>query len=159
MAFDCYPYIFGSTVLTNATNATLVLPNVQFSDAGNYSVQISNAAGSTNSAVAVLTVVSPPPPGSCTPPPSGLVAWWPGQGNANDIVGGNNGILMNGTGFTNGEVNQAFNFNGYNNYILVNTTPDLNVGTGPGLTFEGWIYPGAQKREASLFDLRAELRP
>ena len=27
----------------------------------------------------------------CDPPPSGLVAWWPGDGNAIDVVGGQNG--------------------------------------------------------------------
>ena len=24
---------------------------------------------------------------TCTPPPSGLVSWWPGDGNADDIAG------------------------------------------------------------------------
>src|SRR5207249_3535179 len=33
---------------------------------------------------------------SCAPPPAGLVSWWPGDGNADDIVGGNNGSLQNG---------------------------------------------------------------
>ena len=31
---------------------------------------------------------------SCIVPPSGLVSWWPGDGNANDIHGTNNGILQ-----------------------------------------------------------------
>jgi len=30
---------------------------------------------------------------TCISPPSGLVGWWPGDGNANDIIGGNNGTL------------------------------------------------------------------
>ena len=46
--------------------------------------------GSIISSNAVLTV-NPPPP--CDPAPSGLVDWWPGEGNANDIVGTNNGTL------------------------------------------------------------------
>jgi len=25
----------------------------------------------------------------CVPPPSGLVSWWPGDGNANDIINSN----------------------------------------------------------------------
>jgi hypothetical protein len=40
---------------------------------------------------------------SCTPPPSGLVGWWPGDGNANDIVGGD-------VAYVPGEVGQAFSF-------------------------------------------------
>ncbi|MGO8927272.1 MAG: hypothetical protein ACLQU3_10325, partial [Limisphaerales bacterium] len=46
----------------------------------------------------------------CVPPPEGLVSWWPGEGNANDIVGTNNGTLSGGVTFTNGEVGLAFNF-------------------------------------------------
>src|SRR6476646_9109089 len=33
---------------------------------------------------------------TCTPPPPNMVGWWPGDGNANDIQDGNNGILQNG---------------------------------------------------------------
>src|SRR5260370_39566763 len=29
----------------------------------------------------------------CFPAPSGLVAWWPGAGNAIDVVGSNNGVI------------------------------------------------------------------
>ena len=41
----------------------------------------------------------------------GLTDWWPGDGNANDIIGHNNGILQNMT-FDDGKVNQAFHFGG-----------------------------------------------
>ena len=77
---------------------------------GQLLVQISNIYGSTNSAVAILTVTP------CDPVPSGIVAWWRGEDNALDSVGGNNGTLMNGTSFTSGEVGTAFSFNGVNNY-------------------------------------------
>lgn len=49
--------------LSNQTNATLVLTNVQSSDAGTYSVLIGNSAGSTNSATANLSVESEGPYG------------------------------------------------------------------------------------------------
>lgn len=29
----------------------------------------------------------------CTPPPSGMVSWWPGDGAANDLIGGNPGTM------------------------------------------------------------------
>ncbi|MGD0260559.1 MAG: hypothetical protein ABSD29_12135, partial [Verrucomicrobiota bacterium] len=32
----------------------------------------------------------------CFPAPSGLVSWWPGDGNANDIASTNNGTLQGG---------------------------------------------------------------
>ena len=53
-----------------------------------------------------------PTPGPCVEPPSGMVAWYPGDNNSNDIVGGNNGTLQGGTTFASGEVEQAFSFDG-----------------------------------------------
>ncbi|HVU27215.1 MAG TPA: LamG-like jellyroll fold domain-containing protein [Verrucomicrobiae bacterium] len=52
-------WYFGSTPLLGQTNATLTLSNLQLTDAGNYSVVIGNANGTTNSVVAVLTVSTP----------------------------------------------------------------------------------------------------
>jgi len=45
---------------------------------------------------------------TCVQPPSGLVSWWPGDGNALDIVGPNNGSLVGGVTFSTGKVDQAF---------------------------------------------------
>jgi hypothetical protein len=46
--------------LTDRTNATLVLTNVQTSDTGDYRVAVTDATGTTNSDVARLTVMVPP---------------------------------------------------------------------------------------------------
>jgi hypothetical protein len=46
--------------LTNRANATLVLTNVQTSDAADYRVAVTDATGTTNSNVASLTVMVPP---------------------------------------------------------------------------------------------------
>ena len=43
---------------------------------------------------------------TCVDPPSGLVSWWPGDGNASDIVDGNDGALENGATFAAGHVGQ-----------------------------------------------------
>lgn len=51
-----YQWRFNDIGLTAKTNATLNLSNVQVSDAGNYLVVITNAAGSVTSQVATLTV-------------------------------------------------------------------------------------------------------
>jgi subtilisin-like proprotein convertase family protein len=75
-----------------------------------------------------------------TPPSSGLVAWWKGEDNAFDSIGTNNGITTSIT-YTNGEVNQAFVFNGSSSQIRVPASPSLNVGLSSGLTFETWIKP------------------
>ena len=91
-----YQWFVNASNLPAATNATLVLTNVQPANAGNYSVHVSNLIGGTNSSNATLTVI---PSGSCFPPPSGLVDWWAGEGNALDSFGTNNGRLVNGVGF------------------------------------------------------------
>ena len=55
----------------------------------------------------------------CVSPPSNLVSWWPGDGNAGDIVSGNNGALKNGVTFGTGIIGQAFSLNGVNQFVLV----------------------------------------
>jgi hypothetical protein len=59
---------------------------------------------------------------NCVFPPSGLISWWPGDGNADDIIGGNNGTLMNGATFAPGIVAQAFSFDGVDDIVSVGTT-------------------------------------
>ena len=58
----------------------------------------------------------------CAPAPPGLVSWWPGDGNANDLAGINNGTLVNGTTFAPGKVGQAFSFDGADSLVQAGTT-------------------------------------
>ena len=48
----------------------------------------------------------------CVEPPAGLISWWPGDGNADDIIGGHDGTPVNGAGFAPGFVAEAFSFDG-----------------------------------------------
>lgn len=75
----------------------------------------------------------------CVQPPSGLVAWWPGDGNATDIQGGNNGLLQNGATFAPGTVGQAFRLDGVDDYVTIPSSPDLNPTSTT--TLEAWIKP------------------
>ncbi len=61
---------------------------------------------------------------SCSPTPSGIVGWWPANGNGYDTVNGNNGSLVNGVSFAPGAVGQAFSFNQVNQQYV-----DLPFGT------------------------------
>src|SRR5438477_3006592 len=73
----------------------------------------------------------------CSPAGAGLVAWWPGDGNATDIVGTNNGILQGGaTANRSGLIASAFTFDGTNNYIQF---PDSAVFHPTNLTIEAWV--------------------
>jgi len=55
-----YQWRFNSADRAGATNDTLILPNVQTTNQGNYSVVVSNVEGSATSAVARLYVIVPP---------------------------------------------------------------------------------------------------
>ena len=57
-----YQWRKGGAPISAQTNATLTLPNVQTNDSGNYTVVITNSAGSVTSAVATLTVTQRDPP-------------------------------------------------------------------------------------------------
>jgi subtilase family serine protease len=59
-------------------------------------------------------------PQTCTPLPSGAVGWWKAEGNANDVLGTNNGVLHNGTSFSTGLIGQAFSFDGVDDYVSIN---------------------------------------
>ena len=129
-----YQWQFNSVAISGATNTTLTLTNVQVAAAGNYTVMVTNQIASTMSTVAILNVVVL---GSCQPPPSGLISWWPGDGNASDIVGTNNGVLEGWpTATAPGLVGTAFGFNGASSYVQIPDSPSLHP---TNLTIEAWV--------------------
>ena len=44
--------------------------------------------------------------------PAGLLSWWPADGSADDVQGGNNGALSDGATYEAGAIGQAFRFDG-----------------------------------------------
>jgi alpha-tubulin suppressor-like RCC1 family protein len=74
---------------------------------------------------------------SCTPPPAGIVGWWPGEGNANDIVGGDNGTLEGDATFAPAEVGQGFRLDGTNGYVQI---PDSVALKPTNVTVEAWVW-------------------
>ena len=63
----------------------------------------------------------------CALPPEGIVAWWPGDGNANDFVENHNGTLWNGATWASGIVGQAFSCDGLDDCVNVG---DLSTVSG-----------------------------
>jgi len=53
----------------------------------------------------------------CMSAPIDLVSWWPGDEDAKDVVGDNDGTLQNGTTLVPGIVGQAFSFDGVDHKI------------------------------------------
>ena len=103
-------------------------------------VAVTNAYGSTNSAIAVLTV-NPAPP--CDPPPAGMVGWWQGESNAFEALSGSSGVIEPGTTFAAGLVGQCFSFDGTNGCIMNTNTPPL-TNIQNSFTMEFWACPKAQ---------------
>lgn len=133
-----YQWQRADTALPGATNPVLSLVSVQAADAGDYSVVVNNAAGSVTSQVATLTV-DPVPPCAGTPP--GLVAWWPLDGSGEDWLGRSAWAFSGNPTFGPGQVDGSLQFDGANDCGRTPASPDLDVGTGEGLTIELWIKP------------------
>ncbi len=124
-----YQWYYNGTVISGAVNETLVLTNIQHSQAGSYTVTVTNSFGTSTSQVAVVSVIGVPP--------SGLRHWWAGDSNALDYIGTNHGTLLNSATYRTGKVDSAFSFDGTNSAVDVGPTPWLNITTG--LTLMAWI--------------------
>jgi len=91
-------------------------------------------------AVAVLGCLLGPPNavGECIQTPAGLISHWPGDLDARDVVGGNDGQLVNGAeAGVPGQVGGAFSFDGDNDFVDVASNPVFNLTNS--LTIEAWI--------------------
>jgi len=64
---------------------------------------------------------------TCSAALPGLVAWWKGEGNANDSAGTNNPSVVSGIKYNDGEVGQAFHFDGSTSLITVPRSPSLTI--------------------------------
>ncbi len=104
-------------------------------------IQVENQCGSSKHAVALVTAIVccvvlnlAAQSTNCVTPDSGLISWWPGDGNATDFVGGADGAF--GGGYTNGVVGQGFSL-GSAISLLISNRPSLNPTNG--LTIEAWV--------------------
>ena len=68
-----------------------------------------------------------------------MAAWWPGDGNANDIIGPHQGTLQNGATFAAGRVGQAFSLDGVDDEITIAHSSALNFGPTDSFTVDAWI--------------------
>ena len=67
--------------------------------------------------------------------PCGLIGRWSGDGNTQDSVGGNHGIL-NGATFAPGKIGQAFSFDGLDDYVQIPYDPSFNLSS---FTLQAWV--------------------
>lgn len=89
-----YQWRFNAVNITGATASSYTRTNAQLADAGNYTVVVTNVAGSITSAVAVLTVTSPPP----------VVAF------VASVTNGMSPLVVNFTNLSSGATNYSWTF-------------------------------------------------
>ena len=78
------------------------------------------------------------PPGTPIPAPPGLVGWWPGDGNAYDLLGIHNGTLNSGATYAPGMSRQAFSLDGNTAYV------DLGQwSVGAAWSWGAWVKPSS----------------
>ena len=132
--------------IPGATNNILILTNVAFSDAGNYNIVVSNAAGSASNTV-TLTVL----PQTLT-----LLHRYSFVSDATDSVGGANGTIVAPSGgavatINNGLVlpgNRHGNF-GYSGYVSL---PGGLLTAITNLTVECWVTQNQGNTWAEIWD-------
>jgi YVTN family beta-propeller protein len=129
--FAVTPQIDASGTLTytpafDATGVTTV--HVVLKDDGGTS-----AGGIDTSAEQTFTIAFA---SACAPKPGGMIAWWRGEGDADDAEDGHNGVISGPVEFAAGKVGQGFSFHGAG-AITVPATPALYVDSA--VTLEAWI--------------------
>jgi Concanavalin A-like lectin/glucanases superfamily/HpiC1 cyclase/MBG domain/Bacterial Ig-like domain/Cep192 domain 4/WD40-like Beta Propeller Repeat len=158
-------WVQGTTTASFGAGITVVSLTVNSSTSATAVLNIDPAAATgartvtmtTGSEVETLTSGFIVSANACVAPPSGMVSWWPGDGNANDIIGSSAGTLQNGT-FGSGLVGQAFSLNEpgpispYNcptcGYVsIANHLPS----SATAITVDAWVYPDqSQQAQGSI---------
>ncbi|HWY75598.1 MAG TPA: immunoglobulin domain-containing protein, partial [Verrucomicrobiae bacterium] len=132
-----YQWMKGATPIAGATTSTLSIPGAYFTDAGSYSVTITNGVGTTNSASVTLTVMPEPSYANET---NSLVLHLKFDGNFNDSSGRtNNAVAVNAPVFVPGKIGtQAVRVNTDTTTSTFNYVEVLNTNTSapyPDLQF------------------------
>ena len=131
-----YQWFKDGIALNSATNTSLTLSNIQPNQIGFYSVAVSNGVAGVPSTNAALSLN-----GYNFTQWQGLVAYYPFNGNANDVSGfGNNGLVNGAIAALDrfGLAASAYAFNGINSYIDCGTNISLGSPAGQ-FTVSTWF--------------------
>lgn len=122
-----YQWKFNQTNIVGAISSSFSIANAQMTDAGLYSVLVSDNNAGTLSDSAVLSVQIPltNAPGSVVAP-TGLVNWWPADGSVNDIQGNLNSTPIGNFSYAPGKSGLAFYFDG-STTMMTNTASNIAV--------------------------------
>ena len=106
---------------------------------------------------ALITPTTNPPTGTNDPhggvSPSGIVAWWPFEGNGADISGGNNPMpLSGGPAFAAGEVGQSVLLNGATTYGRLGANHAIDLGAHESFSAEMWVAAASVADQQPLLE-------
>ena len=111
----------------------------------NNQVKVRQTSSSNNAALTTATLTIGSGTGSFNvttaaagdPDAIGLTAWWKGENNGYDTVGGNHGTLNGGVTYAAGRVGQAFSFDGSAQSVSIPTSSSLNIYGNHSVAF--WV--------------------
>jgi hypothetical protein len=101
-------------------------------------VRVETAFGGVKLPVDLIRRLTVSPAGKPDRMRDGLVALWPGDGNADDVIGTNNGTLTPGASYAAGKAGQAFLLDGTGGYVSIPDSPSLDTFVS-SITVEAWI--------------------
>ena len=128
---------------TSGASHTITVPSPQiagtntqwawnsWSDGG----MLSHTVAPTSNTTYIANFITKP----CVPLPSGLMAWWRGDGNAQDETGVNHGTVIGNMTFAVGKVGGGFFGNTSNSPGLVRVPDSPSLTLNRSMTLEGWL--------------------
>ena len=156
-----YQWYKNGSPISGATASAYPINSVTTNDAGTYSVTVDSCgiSNTTASTQAVLAVREAEPPGFF----SGMVDWWPAEGNLTDIIGGQDGdtYSVSPMGFDQGEVKQAFSFYGQGGFAVDSSDSFIYSAGRFGVSdfsIEFWMQSADQQTE-ELMGYTSEYEP
>lgn len=121
-----FQWLFNGKTISGATSSNYTVVNAQLTNAGGYSLVVTNTYARVPGSTVFLSVIAPPTNAiSSILAPANMANWWPAEGNANDVFGTNNATPNNGLSYTNGEAGLAFHFDGSASYLAVNAPTNI----------------------------------
>jgi hypothetical protein len=152
-----FQWLKNGAIVPGATAPVLSLSNLVTGDSGGYSLWITNAFGSSTSAVATLFVIPDPTPDLA----SGIVSWWSMDDEPGNELGqnfiidpyGHNDMLAVGPGdfidLTPGFFNNAIQFNGQDQYLR--RYSGFPIYNNPAYSVAFWVNASASQADRRIF--------
>ena len=134
------------TGTTTFTPGNTPATTAAFSAPGTYVLRLTASDGELTSSDDVTVIAATP---ACIATAPDIRAWWPLDGNANDVINGRRATITGASTFESGMVGQGFVFTGAN-HITAAASTELNV--TESFTVDAWVFPTTPSAERPLVE-------